>query len=207
MKKEIDPMKTSRAAAFKMWMNIPNPMVTFIKTIDVTNLVRISRKKHLKFNMLMDYCIGRAAAGIREFYTLPVGNKLMRYDSIAVSLIINNKKGGINSCDILFSEELKKFNRDYNKYTSLCSVRCTDRDLNDNCMVIGTSAIVDTELDGAVGIYSGIYNNPYIIWDRYRKKLFRYYLTLSFQFHHTQMDGRHAGQFLNSLQTEINRLK
>lgn len=31
---------------------------------------------------------------------------------------------------------------------------------------------------------------------RYRKKCFRYYLTISFQFHHTQMDGAHAGRFL-----------
>ena len=31
-------------------------------------------------------------------------------------------------------------------------------------------------------------------------------LTLSFQFHHTQMDGAHAGKFLANLQNEINRL-
>ena len=29
-------------------------------------------------------------------------------------------------------------------------------------MVIGTSAIVDTELDGAVGMNSGIFNNPFL---------------------------------------------
>ena len=31
-------------------------------------------------------------------------------------------------------------------------------------------------------------------------------LTLSFQFHHTQMDGAHAGKFLANLQNKINRL-
>ena len=73
-------------------------------------------------------------------------------------------------------------------------------------MVIGTSAIVDTELDGAVGMYSGIFNNPFLIWGRYRKKLFHYYLPLSFQFHHTQMDGAQAGRFLEELQNEIRQL-
>ena len=68
MVKEIDPQKTSRAMAFKLWLNAPNPMVTFFKTLDVTNLVKISKKKRLKFNMLFDYCIGKAAAGIKEFY-------------------------------------------------------------------------------------------------------------------------------------------
>ena len=57
MAKEVHPKDTTRASAYELWMNAPNPMVTFIKTFDVTNLVRISRKKQLKFNMLMDYCI------------------------------------------------------------------------------------------------------------------------------------------------------
>ena len=73
--------------------------------------------------------------------------------------------------------------------------------------MIGTSAIIDTEIDGAVGMNSGIYNNPFIIWGRYKKKLFRYYLTISFQFHNTQMDGAHAGKFLANLQNEINGLQ
>ena len=65
-------------------------------------------------------------------------------------------------------------------------------------MVIGTSAIIDTEIDGAVGMNSGIFNNPFIIWGRYKKKFFRYYLSISFQFHHTQMDGAHAGRFFGA---------
>ena len=73
MAREINPKDTSRAMAFELWMQAPNPMVTFFKTIDVTNLIRISKKKHLKFNMLLDYCIGKAAVDVKEFYLLPVG--------------------------------------------------------------------------------------------------------------------------------------
>lgn len=77
MVKEIDPKQTTRAAAFELWMAAPNPMVTFFKTIDVSRLIKLSKKNNLKFNMLLDYCIGKAAIGIKEFYILPVGNKLM----------------------------------------------------------------------------------------------------------------------------------
>jgi len=101
---------------------------------------------------------------------------------------------------------LSDFNAEYLKYTSEVSSSCQDRDLSENSMVIGTSAIIDTELDGAIGMNSGIFNNPFIIWGRYKKRFFRYYLTISFQFHHTQMDGAHAGKFLANLQNEINRL-
>lgn len=207
MKREVDPEKTRRAAAYKLWMKAPNPMVTFFKTLDVTNLVRVSRKKHLKFNMLMGYCIGKAAKAVKEFYLLPVGDQLIQFDSLAVNTIVRNREGEVSSCDILFSGEMEKFNNDYLKYTKQVADTCQDHDLSENCMVIGTSAITDTEIDGAVGMNSGIYNNPFIIWGKYRKKWFRYELPISFQFHHTQMDGAHAGKFLALLQSEINHLK
>ena len=206
MAREINPKETTRASAFDLWMKAPNPMVTFFKTMDVTNLVRLSKKRGLKFNMLLDYCIGKAAVSVKEFYILPVGEKLMAYDTIAVNTIVKNKTGEVSSCDILFADDLEKFNEDYLTYTRQVAETCQDRDLSKNSMVIGTSAIVDTEIDGAVGMNSGIFNNPFMIWGRYRKKLFRYYLPISFQFHHTQMDGAHAGRFLENLQKEINRL-
>ena len=207
MPKEIDPKDTTRAATYELWMKAPNPMVTFFKTFDVTNLVRVSRKRKLKFNMLLDYCIGKAAAEVKEFYILPVGDKLIRYDTIAVNTIVKNKEGEVSSCDLAFDADLSRFNDEYLKHTAETAASCRDRDLSETCMVIGTSAIIDTEIDGAVGMNSGIFNNPFIICGRYRKKGFRYYLPLSFQFHHTQMDGAHAGTFLKNLQNEINRLK
>ncbi|NLL91927.1 MAG: chloramphenicol acetyltransferase [Ruminococcaceae bacterium] len=207
MAKVIRPQDTARATAYELWMKAPNPMVTFFKTIDVTNIVRVSKKKNLKFNMLLDYCIGKAAASVKEFFILPVGDKLIQYDTIAVNTIVKNKTGEVSSCDILQSDELAIFNREYLKYTALVAEHCEDRDLSSDSMVIGTSAIVDAEIDGAVGMNSGIFNNPFIIWGKYKKKLFRYCLPISFQFHHTQMDGAHAGRFLANLQNEINELR
>lgn len=204
--KEIDPKQTKRAKAYELWMKAPNPMVTFFKTLDVTPLINKSKKSQLKFNMLLDYCIGKAASNIEEFYLLPVGDKLMQYDTIAVNTIVKNKDGEVSSCDILYTDDLEKYNRDYLKYTQEVAQTCKDRDLTDS-MVIGTSAIIDTELDGAVGMNSGIFNNPFILWGRYKKKFFKYYLTISFQYHHTQMDGAHAGKFLSNLQKEIYNFK
>ena len=206
MAREVNPKDTSRASAYELWMGAPNPMVTFFKTLDVTNLIKISKKKHMKFNMLLDFCIGKAAISVKEFYILPVGEKLIKYDCIAVNTIVKNKTGEVNSCDISYTDDLEKFNQDYLKYTMQVAEACQDRDLSNDSMVIGTSAIIDTEIDGAVGMNSGIFNNPFIIWGRYRRILLRYYLPISFQFHHTQMDGAHAGKFLVNLQNEINRL-
>jgi len=149
MAKEIRPQDTTRAMAYELWMKAPNPMVTFFKTLDVTNLVRLSKRKRLKFNMLLDYCIGKAAAPIKEFYILPVGDKLIQYDAVAVNTIVKNKNNEVSSCDISQSADLMAFNQEYLKYTAQVADSCMDRDLSEESMVIGTSAIIDTEIDGA----------------------------------------------------------
>lgn len=186
-------------------MNAPMPMVTLIKTLDVSRLRSISRKRGLKFNMLMCWCIGKAASQVKEFYMLPVGNKLIKYDSIAVNTIVANSQGEVSSCDIPYCEDLYQYNDDYLRLTRQVAETCESHDITDS-MVIGTSTLAQYDIDGAVGMYSGIFNNPFIIWGRYRKSWFTTRLTLSFQFHHTQMDGAHAAQFLDFLQKEINKL-
>ena len=202
---EVNPKETTRAYAFEMWMKAPMPMVTLIKTLDVTRLRHISKKRRLKFNMLMCWCIGRAASRVKEFYMLPVGDKLMRYDTISVNTIVANSEGEVSSCDIPYSEDLSKFNADYLRLTRKVAQTCENHDIADS-MVIGTSALARYDIDGAVGMYSGIFNNPFLIWGSYRRNWFKTYLTVSFQFHHTQMDGAHAARFLTLLQEEIDEL-
>ena len=67
MKREVNPKDTTRGSQFEIWKNAPNPMLVFVKKLDVTNLVRISKRKRLKFNMLMDFCIGKTAVAQKEF--------------------------------------------------------------------------------------------------------------------------------------------
>ncbi len=205
--REIDPNKTTRAMAFELWMKAPNPMVTFFKTYDVMPLIKASKRMGVKFNMLLSFCIGKAAASVKEFYILPIGDKLYQFDRIAVNTIVANRDGEVSSCDIAFTEDLEQYNADYLQYTKEVHDTCTDHDLFTDYMVIGTSAIIDTELDGAVGMNSGIFNNPFMIWGRYRIDGDKALLPISFQFHHTQMDGAHAGKFLKNLQDEIDNMK
>lgn len=204
--KEVNPQETTRAYAFEMWMKAPMPMVTFFKMLNVSRLVRLSRKRGLKFNMLMCWCIGRAANQVKEFYLLPVGDKLIQYDRIAINTIVANKEGEVSSCDIPFSEDLPTFNTNYLRLTCQVTESCENHDLPDS-MVIGTSALAQFDIDGAVGMYSGIFNNPFMIWGKYRRRWFKTTLTVSFQFHHTQMDGAHAANFLDILQKEIDSLR
>lgn len=205
MMQEINPKETTRAYAFEMWMKAPMPMVTLIKTFDVTRLRHISKKHGLKFNMLMCWCIGKAATQVKEFYMLPNGDKLMRYDSIAVNTIVANYNGEVSSCDMPFCDDLSKFNADYLRLTLLVAGTCKNHDIPDS-MVIETSALTQYDIDGAIGMYSGIFNNPFPDMGTLPPKLVQDTHDRLFQFHRTQMDGAHAACFLSLLQFEIYKL-
>ena len=110
MKQEINPKETSRAMAFELWMKSPMPMVTLTKTFDVTRLCRVSRRRGLKFNMLLCWCIGKTASRTEEFYMLPHDGKLYKYDRMAVNMIVDNIKGGLSFCDIAVTDDLEQFN-------------------------------------------------------------------------------------------------
>ena len=202
MKKEIDPQESNRAEAVRMWMSSPMPMVTLVKTLDVSRLVKFSKRSGMKFTMLMCWCVGKAASQVEEFYTLPVDGKLYRYDKLAINVIVENGKGGINSCDISYTDDLQQFNRDYEMLTVQTANDCKSTFLEDY-MVIGTSAMIETELDCIVNQYTDQFCNPMVMWGKYRKGMFMTTLPVSFQFHHVQMDGGHAARFLDILQDEI----
>ena len=205
MKTEVNPQDTTRAEAFQMWMTSPMPMVTLTKTFDVSKLLKASKKLGVKFNALLCWCIGKAATQVEEFYLLPDKGKLYRYDSIAINVIVNNCKGGINSCDIPFTGNLKEFVEVYHTLTAQAAAECKSTFLEDY-MIVGTSAMVQTELDCIVNQYTDMFNNPMVMWGKYRKGWFRTTLPISFQFHHSQMDGGHGAMFLELLQKEICKL-
>ena len=202
MKQEINPKDTGRAQAFEMWMQSPMPMVTLVKTFDVTHLYKVSKRRGLKFNMLLCWCIGKAASQMDEFHLLPEQGKLFRYDRLAINVIVNNSKGGISTCDIPFSDDLTQFSHEYDALTQKAAETCSDI-TNEEAMIVGTSAMVETELDCIVNQYSGIFNNPFLAWGRYKHRWLKTTLPISFQFHHAQMDGGHAARFLEELQKRI----
>lgn len=203
----VDPKTTNRAKAFDLWIKSPMPMVTMTKTYDITHLLRLSRRRGVKLNMLMCYAIVKAASKFQEFYLLPVGETLVEYDHLAINTIVMTTTGGINTCDIPYSEDIHTFADDYLRLTAEASRATSDVTLEGSYMVIGSSALTKCELDSVTNLYAGWCNNPFVVWSKYRKGLFRTVVPLSFQFHHTQMDGPISTAFLNELQRVMNELE
>lgn len=202
--KEVDPKTTSRAMSYELYIDAPMPMVTLFKTLDITPLVRLSKKGH-KLNMLLCWCALAAAKKVEEFFLLPVGKALVAYDRLGVNVIVNNAQGGLSSCDLPDCPDWRAFETAYLTLTQRVHDSAQNYELDD-AMILGTSSLAGYDIDGAVNFYSGLFNNPFLIWGKYTKKGLKQLLKVSFQFHHVQMDGQQACQFLDAMQAEIDQL-
>ena len=205
MIQEIDPKETKRLMAFEMWMKSPMPMVTVTKTFEVSHLAKTAKKRGINFTALMCFCICKAASQVEEFYMLPKGDKFLKYDSIGVDVIVKNVQGGLNFCDIPYNGDLNEFTEAYHTLSAKASSTSTHV-LDEERMIIGTSALPSCEIDSVTNQYSAKWANPFLVWGKYRKGLFKTTLPVSLQFHHVQMNGGEACEFLNLLQEAIDEI-
>lgn len=206
MKQEITPQQSDRAEAFGLWMSSPMPMVTLVKTMDVTRAIKYGKRNNLGVNSIMCWCIGKAASKIKEFFILPEQGKLYSYSSLGINVIVKNADGGLSSCDIPYNENIKEFTENYLRLTQQATTENKNVVLKDS-MIIGTSAMIQTELDCIVNQYTDKFCNPMVMWGKIRKAWIRRSLPISFQFHHVQMDGTQGALFLEYLQETIKSLK
>ena len=206
MKQEITPQQSDRAEAFGLWMSSPMPMVTLVKTMDVTRAIKYGKRNNLGVNSIMCWCIGKAASKIKEFFILPEQGKLYSYSSLGINVIVKNADGGLSSCDIPYNENIKEFTENYLRLTQQATTENKNVVLKDS-MIIGTSAMIQTELDCIVNQYTDKFCNPMVMWGKIRKVWIRRSLPISFQFHHVQMDGTQGALFLEYLQETIKSLK
>lgn len=198
MPRFIRPEETDYDADFEFWSRNPMSMGTLTVSYDVSPL----QKRPERFNALLCWCIGKAAAAQDGFYILPDGQGFMEFDGIAMDVMVRTRSGKLAACDIPFSEDLGEFLADYDRYTREVFETEEEISLADDYMVIGTSALIRTELDSAVNAMCR-WSNPFLIWGKIHKDST---LPISFQIHALQMQYADMESFLNRIQTEISLL-
>jgi chloramphenicol O-acetyltransferase type A len=205
MRTELNPEQTSRALAYQYWSSSVVPMVTVVKKIDVTKLVRISKKHNYKINMLMCWCIGKAASTIPECYLLSEGDKLYRYDALSIQVIVQDKNGKLAFCDVPYNDDLVEFNKSYLERTRR-SYETGEDNLLPERLMISTSALPSLQFDVCVNQYNPTYKNAFLVWGQFSRYLWKYSVNMSLNFCHLLMDGSHVATLFNNFQKAINDL-
>lgn len=208
MKKKITPAEAGRELEYSYWINNSMPMFHLTATLDITRLVRLSRKdKRMKMNMLMCYCIVRAAQKVKEFHTLIANKEFIWSDRINVQTILKDKEGQLRFVDLPCTDSLEEFSENYYRIGKEVWEKC-EHHLDEDALFIGTSCLsTSLPLDAVVNQCNESFLNPFLMWGAYRRQFpWRYKLSISLQVHHVQINGSEACQFLELLQDEMNSI-
>lgn len=208
MLEKINPEESSRALAYQYLNNQVLPTVTLIKRIDVTKIKKISKKTGHKFNCIINYLILKSAMNIPEFFLKIDGtdNGLFKSDKICLSFMSKKKNGFLAYCGVEYAEDFLTFEKQYNLAVKYCYENNCDKFIEDSAR-IGTSTVPWTNLVGIINGYGPNFTNPFITLPKIEKKFFRYYINISFQSHHLQMDGEQACKYLENLEKNVKSFK
>lgn len=200
----LDPLKTKRASAWKIYKDYPVQTVLILKKVDITNLVKLSKK--YKLNMLLCYCLGKSANEIEEFHYRLSENKFYKFDNMCVNMVIKGKDNSIYLCDVPFNDNFNKFCENYKDYVGESHEQNKNISLKD-CASISTSNLSSYSFDACLNPSCQAFNVPLFIWSKYYTKKFRKFINISFQFNHIQMDGEHVITFFKNLEYNIKHIK
>lgn len=194
----VTPEDSGFSNYFELWKDDPMPMMTLTRTYSVSAL----QKRKERFNALLGWCIGKSASDIESFYLLPCREGFWQYTWLGINIMVRTDSGDLVSCDVPFSEDLNQFLADYDRLTGQCRETGEEYSLSEDYMIIGTSALIQTELDSVVNAMSPWFN-PFFIWGKIRKNGT---LPISFQFHMAHLDMAETAAFMNRLQETIDLL-
>lgn len=208
MKKTITPAEAGRELEYQYWIGNRMPMFHLTTTLDITRMVKLCRRnKRMKMNMLMCYCICKAAQQVKEFHTLISGKDIIWSDRINVQTILKDKNGQLRFVDLPMTKTLDEFVENYYRIGTEVYEKC-EHHLDTEALFVGTSCLsTSLPLDAVANQCNESFMNPFLMWGAYKKVFpWRYKLSISMQIHHVQMNGAEACRYLEILQREINNL-
>lgn len=189
----------------------PGQEVTCSCILDVTGLIQAGRRKNLEPDMLMAYCIGKAASMAEGFCRPPGMDGLAQNRAVAVGISVENADGGTNFCDIFFEPDPDRFVSGYRWHRNQAVLNCRDRDLSANCVVIRTAAYPGVWDIGDKGLGLGCKEGPSVCWGKYLRRRWnratQYLLKVYFKYSGELVNDTQSDAFLLALKHEADSLR
>lgn len=191
-----------RSYAYNKFVNAPQPMCNLSARVNITRLMK--HKKNHKLNTMLLYCIQEATEECNSFHFDFHGvDEVVRYDHVATDLIIYGTDDELHFVQIPYVEGFKEFEAKYLELTSYCKEHNCDN-IVENHAHVSTSTVASFVFDAIIPGYRPEFHNPFFMWSRYQKSMFKTVLGMTFSCHHTFFDGRDIGEIFNKLQEKIN---
>lgn len=216
MRKKIDIENWSRKKSYKTFCDFDDPCTGITTTLNVTNVVKLSKDTNNSFYGTMLYFV---LMSMNEFDAFKygygkIGNELcvFKYDDIAATVTVLNKENELN-----FTRYIK-FDYDYGKFIYDFSKSKEDAENNidyykipelenmNKVQVTCLPWIRFSNFKDAIS-KSEKSSKPKICWGKYYEENGEYYINFSLLVNHAFQDGLQISSLINNLQENINKIK
>ena len=206
--KEININSWKRRDIYKVFRSMQFPHFSVNSELDVTALVRFSKKRGQSFHALMLYLVCRAANELPAFRLRLRGKKVVEHESVHIAPTLSWKEDLFTFCAVPYNPDPRAFVRD----CALKQARARalpELNLADDAAIgdasIYASSLPWVHLAGATNpFFSAEDCIPRVVWGKHLKRGRAVIMGVSVQCHHALVDGRDVALFLGNMQEMAN---
>jgi len=205
--KRIDMEHWERAELFQFFSAVSHPFYSVTFRVDVTNLYRYVKERHLSFYYSLGWLVSRAVNSVENFRYILRDGQVYLIDERVPSL--TDLKPGSSRFHIVtlpFQDDMASFCSAVNARSTAQTTLLDQEDENDTLIYISCTPWFDLTSCTNERDFDRDDNIPRICWGRYVEENGRKTLGMSVEVNHRFIDGFHLGQFYQKLQADIDAL-
>ncbi len=206
---KIDLEQWDRGNLFKSYIDHMRIVMSLTVEIDVTKLVRLSKRRHMKFYPSMIWVVSKVVNAHDEFkYGWDAGGDLIRWEYISPSYAVFHKEDQnftklvTEFCSGLYDFH-SRFLADQNLYKDQ---RAFAENQPLNFFDVSCLPWVRYQHFDVHVFDEGKFLAPVITWGKFEPERGRYLMPLSMNIHHAVADGYHLSRFFLEVQELIDSL-
>ena len=208
--KKLDIDGWSRKKQYEFFKTYDNPFFNICTSLDVTELIKVSKLQQLPFSICMLYASIATANKIEEFRYRLKDDDVVVYDSIYAGSTLLNDDNTFSFCYFDYFSKFSEFKGFAEKQIELHKQGLLEFDGRNNDLdIVHYSVIPWIEFTSFSHPRNYRTNDsiPKIVFGKYFNKDGRYRLPISVEVHHALMDGYHLGLYFSELQDSLNNLE
>lgn len=216
MRRKIDIENWSRRKSYKTFCDFDDPYTGITTTLNVTNVVKLSKDTNNSFYGTMLYFVLLSMNEIDAFKygygKLEDELCVFKYDDIAATVTVLTNENELNFTRyIKFDYDYEKFIYDFSKSredaeNNVDYYKIPELEYMNKVQVTCLPWIRFSNFKDAIS-KSEKSSKPKVCWGRYFEENDEYYMDFSLLVNHAFQDGLQIGLLINSLQKNINKIE
>ncbi|MCB0587852.1 MAG: chloramphenicol acetyltransferase [Phaeodactylibacter sp.] len=192
-----------RRKHYEFFRNMSQPHFNICSRVDISRLLPVLKKRHLRFTPTIVYCVARAANDIPAFRQRIRGEQVVEHEVAHPSFTVLTEISEVFSfCTVTYQSGYSAFSREALSRIEAMQQRPSmeDEKGRDDYLYLSAFPWVSfTSVQHAMH-YDPVDSVPRIAWGKFFEETGKTWLPLSVQAHHGLVDGRHMGRFFENIQ-------